>query len=207
MAALKRGGHRPAAPGLPHMPLQRHAPHAAAHERRDDRHAKPAPAYRLPRWQRLALHASGWSLWVTGVLWLAVHYSIGAGAGELPHPAEAWAMRLHGLAAFAGLFVLGALAGSHIPRGWRISATLHNPGSHHRPIRTHAKRWAWQRITGIALCSLAGVLVATGYLLYYFAPDIIRPALGWVHAGVGTVMAAVVWSHRRGRSRQSHDAR
>ncbi len=121
----------------------------------------------------------------TGVLWLAVHYSVGAGAGELPHPVEAWSMRLHGLAAFAALFMLGVLAAIHVPQGWR---------------QTFRYRWAGQRNTGLTLCALAAVLAVTGYMLYYFAPDPIRPALGWVHAVAGVAMAALILVHRRSRN-------
>ena len=131
-----------------------------------------------------ALVGSGAALLLSGGLWLAVHHTVGAGAGELPHPLEAWAMRLHGLSAFAGLFVLGALAAAHVPQGWRWSQ---------RP------RWAGQRTSGLLLCGLAAALVATGYALYYFAPEAIRPGLGWAHAALGVAMALVVLRHRRVR--------
>ena len=96
-------------------------------------------------------------------------------------------MRLHGLAAFAALFVLGALAAAHIPHGWRAS---------------HRLRWAPQRASGIALCALAGALVLTGYLLYYFAPDPVRPALGWLHSGLGLMTAVAVAAHRQRSGRR-----
>lgn len=137
-----------------------------------------APTHRLVRWQRLALFGSGTTLLLTGAVWLVLHYSVGAGGGELPHPLEAWSLRLHGLAAFVSLFVLGVLAGVHIPRGWQLG-------------------WAGQRRSGAWLCALAAVLVATGYQLYYFAPETIRPALGGMHAAVGAAMAALVLRHRR----------
>jgi hypothetical protein len=140
-------------------------------------------AHRLVRWQRLALYLSGTLLLLTGGMWLGVHYSIGAGAGALPHPLEAWSLRLHGLAAFAGLFVLGVLAAAHIPQGWRLS---------------QRRRWAGQRRSGVLLCASGGLLAASGYLLYYFAPDTLRPALGWAHAIVGAAMAWLVAVHRRG---------
>src|SRR5437867_3506565 len=89
--------------------------------------------HRIPRWQRLALYTSGATLLASGLSWLALHYAVGAGAGELPHPLEAWLMRLHGLAAFASLFMLGVIAGSHVPHGWRMSAR---------------HRWARQRSSG-----------------------------------------------------------
>ncbi|RQP26199.1 DUF4405 domain-containing protein [Albitalea terrae] len=129
-------------------------------------------------------------LLATGVAWLWLHYTVGAGAGELPHPLEAWSMKLHGLAAFFGLFLLGALAGAHIPQGWRMS------GRH---------RWAQQRGTGIALAAAGGTLALTGYLLYYFAPESVRPALGWIHAAVGIAMTAAILVHRRTRSRHPRD--
>ncbi len=139
--------------------------------------------HRIVRWQRITLYGVGVLLLLTGALWLGVHYSIGAGAGELPHPLEAWSLRAHGLAAFAALFALGTLAGAHIPQGWRL---------------THRRRWAGQRRSGVLLCTAAGLLALTGYALFYFAPDTVRPALGWAHALVGFAMAALVAMHRRG---------
>lgn len=135
------------------------------------------------RWQRRALHASGAALLLTGILWLLVHYGLGAGAGELPHPLEGWSLRLHGLAAFVSLFVLGALAASHMPQGWRMSRRRH---------------WAGQRRTGLGLCLLAGALVLSAYLLYYFAPESVRPALGGVHSALGIAMALLLAFHRKG---------
>ena len=137
-------------------------------------------AHRLVRWQRLALYSTGALLLATGSAWLLLHYSLGAGG--LPHPLEAWSLRLHGLAAFAGLFVLGVLAAAHIPQGWRLS---------------QRRRWAGQRGSGMLLCVVGAVLALTGYLLYYFASEAVRPALGWAHAFVGVTMGVLIASHRR----------
>jgi hypothetical protein len=145
----------------------------------------PRHANRLIRWQRLTLYVTGTLLMLTGVLWLALHYSVGAGVGELPHPIEAWSMQLHGLAAFAGLFMFGVLSASHVPRGWR---------------HTWQHRWVGQRKTGFTLCALAVVLAVTGYMLYYFAPEPIRPVLGWVHALVGVGMGVLILIHRRNKT-------
>ena len=148
----------------PHDPVHRHS-------------------HRLVRWQRDALYLSGAVLLLTGCLWLAIHYSIGAGAGELPHPLEVWSLRVHGLAAFAGVFVLGVLAAAHIPQGWRLS---------------QRRRWVAQRRSGLWLCASGALLVLSGYALFYFAPEAARPAMGWAHAVIGTVMALLIASHRRG---------
>jgi hypothetical protein len=141
--------------------------------------------------QRLALLLSTTALVLTGVVWLALHYSVGAGAGNLPHPFEAWAMRVHGAAAFVGLFVAGLLAAQHIPRGWHMS----------RPhLRLH-RRLRLQRVSGAAMSVLGTLLIATGYVLYYFTPEAWRPAMGWAHTALGGVLVALLpwhaWSHRR----------
>jgi len=93
-------------------------------------------------------------------------------------------IKLHGLAAFFALFLLGALAATHIPQGWRLSS---------RP------RHAAQRSTGVSLCVLGGLLALSGYLLYYFAPESLRPALGWGHAALGLAMVALGLNHGRRR--------
>lgn len=138
------------------------------------------PTHRLPRWQRATLYAAGAVLVLTGGVWLALHYRVGA--DDLPHPLEAWMLRAHGLAAFAGLFAIGTLAAAHVPYGWRSTR----------------RRRQGQRRTGLGLCILSGLLALTGYALYYFAPETVRPALGWAHAAIGFVMAIVVVWHRRG---------
>ena len=136
----------------------------------------------LPAWQRLALYGTAAVLLLSGAAWLVLHWAFGAGTGELPHIAEAPLMRLHGAAGFAALFMLGVLAAGHIPQGWRLSGHRHGAG---------------QRRTGVALCSLAALLVVTAYTLYYFAPEQLRPVLGWGHSAVGLVMAGVAFVHAR----------
>lgn len=145
----------------------------------------PRHIHRLVSWQRTLLYSAGVVLLLSGVAWLVLHY--GRGEDTLPSPLEPWTMRLHGLAGFAALFLFGALSAAHIPHGWRFS---------------HRARWAPQRSSGIILCTLAGTLVLSGYLLYYFAPDGVRAPLGWLHSGLGVAMAGFVLSHRRMRERK-----
>jgi hypothetical protein len=135
---------------------------------------------RLVAWQRRVLYGAGIVLLLSGAAWLAIHY--GRAADALPSPLEAWLMRLHGLASFAALFVFGAFAAGHIPQGWRF---------------THAREDAGQRWTGVVLCVLAAALVLSAYVLYYFAPDRVRPSLGWLHSGLGAAMAVLLLVHRR----------
>lgn len=143
----------------------------------------PPHAHRLAAWEGFVLYAAGAVLLFSGGVWLLVHYTVGAGAGEMPHPLEAWSLRLHGLAAFIGVFATGVLAAAHVPHGWRLTRRRH--------LDT-------QRNTGLVLCVLAALLVLSGYLLYYFAPESVRPELGWAHAVVGLAMAVLMTAHRRG---------
>lgn len=134
----------------------------------------------LPRWQRRGLYGSVLALLLSGLGWLAVHYTIGAGTGELPHWSEPWWMRLHGAAAMASLLFFGSLLPTHAPRGWRM---------------------ARQRRVGLLLWSVLGLLVGSGYALYYFAPDNLRPGIGWFHAALGTGLGLTIVFHRRGSRR------
>ena len=145
----------------------------------------PRSVHRLAGWQRVTLYAAGSLLLATGALWLVLHY--GRAADALPSPLEPWAMKVHGLAAFAALFMFGALAASHVPQGWRLS---------------HRWRWAHQRGSGLALCTLAALLALTSYLLYYFAPDGVRSAIGWIHSGLGAAALPLLLVHRRARTRK-----
>jgi len=137
----------------------------------------------LPPHQRVLVHASGWVLLISGLAWLGVHYLIGAGAGELPHPLEPWAIRAHALAAWIAAVALGEITASHIPRGWH--ATMRR--------RTHG-----QRRLGLALCVLALALLLSGYALMYLVPESSRAAWGWAHGAAGVAMAAVLIVHGSG---------
>ncbi|MFT3812552.1 MAG: DUF4405 domain-containing protein [Acidovorax sp.] len=145
----------------------------------------------LRRWQYRLLYATLALLAASGVAWLAVHYLWGAGADRLPHPLEPWLMRLHGAAGFAALFMAGVLACVHVPQGWRMVTRI----PHLR------ERWAGQRRTGLALCALGGACVASSYLLYYFAPENLRPVLGWAHAAAGLALAALLPLHEKSAPR------
>ena len=75
-----------------------------------------------------------------------------------------------------------------MPQGWRL---------------TGRQRRAGQRGTGLALCILGALLALTGYLLYYFASESVRPALGWLHSAVGIAAGAGLAFHQRRKSRET----
>ena len=136
-------------------------------------------------WQRQGLKLVATLLVVSGGGWLALHYGLAAGNGELPHPAEPWLLRLHGAAAFAALFAIGLMSVHHIPVAWRQA---------NRP------RHAAQRRSGLLICACAALVVLSGYALYYLVSEALRPALGWAHAGAGALLVgAGSWHGARRR--------
>lgn len=149
-------------------------------------HLPTGPVHHLSPWQRRGLYLTIAVLTLTGLPWLALHYTVGAGAGELPHPLEPWLMRLHGLAAFAGLFMFGVIAGVHIPRGWRMSARL---------------RWAKQRALGLIVSTLGGALALSAYAMFYLLPEDWHAPVGWVHAAIGLLLAIALPLHAKGLRR------
>jgi hypothetical protein len=114
------------------------------HRRLTAHHLSPrlSPRHRWWAWGILGL------LWLSGAAWLYCRYGLVQHGefGDLPHPLQGWVLRLHGLAAFASLWLLGLLWGIHITRAW--------------PTRK-------RRYTGIGMFAAASMLVLSGYLLYY----------------------------------------
>lgn len=131
----------------------------------------------LPRWQKRLLDRTLLALALSGVAWLAVHYLYGGGRADmLPHPAEPWLMRVHGLAGFLALFVLGSISALHVPRGWR------------RGIRVRS---------ALVVLAAWGLTLFSAYLLYYFPSEALHPFIGWGHAGVALALWLAIFAHRR----------
>jgi hypothetical protein len=125
----------------------------------------------------LGLYGVSAGLWLTGGLWVIFHYFVTrkTAFGPSPHPLEPWWLSLHGLFAFATLWMLGLLWGAHIVGGWRSGR---------------------RRITGSVLALVLLELTATGYLLYYPPNDDWLPPLALAHWAVGLLLPAPFLVHR-----------
>jgi hypothetical protein len=140
----------------------------------------------LGAWHRRWLYAALAFAWATGAIWVFAHFALDAGDnGEtLRHPLEAWALKLHGAAAFCFLLALGSMFAQHIPRAWYLKRNI---------------------ASGIASLAVAAFLVATGYALYYFALDDAHGVVSALHWSVGLAAVALLWIHiwlgRRGAGR------
>lgn len=131
---------------------------------------------KLARWQIWLLTLSGASLWLSGGAWLLLHY-YGQQQGEFGpemNPLEPWLMKAHGLVLIPALLGIGAMMVAHIPKGW-----------------THLH----QRIAGVALCAVLGLLIASGYLLYYAGGEELRHWTSIGHWSIGLALPAVFLWH------------
>jgi cytochrome c biogenesis protein CcdA len=138
---------------------------------------------RLASWQKWLLIISGSALLLTGAAWLLLHH-FGQVEGEFGpeiNPLEPWMLRLHGLALIPALLGFGGLFIAHIPKGWR----------------DHRQRWI-----GLGLTSLVGLLIITGYLLYYAGGDDFRGWVSLIHWVMGLAVPLLfIWHYAR-----RHDA-
>jgi predicted permease len=140
---------------------------------------------------RLSHGHRGWVYWsgalllVSGTLWLLFHYFLRVHGqfGEAPHPLESWWLRLHGAAAMLGLVVLGSLLPVHVRRGWHQRRNL---------------------LAGTILGAVGLLLIASGYALYYFGGEELRPWISAFHWMVGlSALPLLVWHISRGREASS----
>ena len=125
---------------------------------------------KLGRVHRLALYATGAILVLTGLAWALLHYLADESTAI---PANALLMKIHGAAAMPALLRLGALL-PHIAWGLRLQRN---------------------RASGIALLSLNGLLIVTGYLLYYAGGDMLRQGASVIHLVLGAVLALLLPIH------------
>jgi hypothetical protein len=91
------------------------------------------------------------------------------------HPLEAWWLRLHAAFAFGALWLVGFLSARHIVNGW-VSRR--------------------RRLSGLSMLGGAGILILTGYLLYYLSSDGARGIASIAHWGVGLFAPALFIWHR-----------
>ena len=137
----------------------------------------------LARWLRWTLYLTTTLLFATGGVWLVVHYGFTRkSVDDLPHPAEPWILRAHGLAMMVGLFVYGSLLRGHMLEAWSLRRN---------------------RITGALVATVLALLTLTGYMLYYVGGETTRPMISVAHWVIGLVIGGLlplhIWQGRRSR--------
>ena len=130
-------------------------------------------------------------VFLTGLVWTWLHY-VKPGAGDFgSNPAEAWMLKFHGGFAMLTLLMLGTLLPLHVKFAW------------------NAQR---NRPNGITLLTVFGVLILTGYGLYYIGGESLRSWTSLIHTVVGLAFPAFLIVHiwrgratrRKGRQPMTH---
>ena len=134
-----------------------------------------AAGARLPRVLRATLYGVGALLWVSGAVWLVLHYVYPQSTpfGPLPNPWEAPLMRAHGIIAVCGVFLIGWMMAAHVTARW---ASERN------------------RRSGLTLAGAALLLIMSGYALYYTTGSP-HDAAAFAHETIGVLSAVVALAH------------
>jgi hypothetical protein len=131
------------------------------------------------------VHAGFGAAFLSGLSWIAAQLWLADGGpfGESPSPLARWSMQVHGAAAMLVLIVLGTLLPGHVQRAWRTGRS---------------------RSTGVLMLGLNGLLIASGYALYYAGAEAVRAIVSPLHwiAGLG-LPALLVWHAWEGGSRRA----
>lgn len=131
---------------------------------------------RLSFQHQVWIYFSAGLLFVSGALWLVFHYfiKIEGEFGPAVHPLEPWWLKIHGAAVMLFLVVLGTLLLSHMDKAWRLRRNLN---------------------TGIAFLVMNAVLIISGYMLYYFGGEELRPIISLVHWILGLAAPVLIGLH------------
>lgn len=123
----------------------------------------------------MAVFATAALLWLSGVLWLVLHYAFPQTGpfGPLPNPWEAAVLRVHGVLAVGGVFLLGWITAAHVTERWRSAS---------------------KRLSGLTLAAAAALLVVSGYALYYSTASLHETA-ALVHEGLGVLALLAALGH------------
>ncbi len=141
---------------------------------------------RLSRRISAALLATLAALWLTGAIWLLLHY-LWAQPDEFGiarHPLEAPTMLVHGVIAMLALFLLGWFAGRHAgaaSSGRRVAS-------------------------GVLLTVLMAMLVAAGCAQLFLTGAAWQSAAALTHESLGVALLLLVLAHAR-RARAAYRAR
>jgi hypothetical protein len=124
---------------------------------------------------RAAVYSAAALLWLSGVLWLVLHYAFAQTGpfGPLPNPWEPSVMRVHGVLAVGAVFLLGWITASHLAERWPSGRN---------------------RLSGLTLAASAAVLIISGYALYYTTGSPHEVA-SLVHEGLGVLALLAALAH------------
>jgi hypothetical protein len=127
----------------------------------------------LKRFHRYFLYTVLALLFLSGVAWAYWNY-FAPSPGDFETSSKAWAMKIHGAAAMVILVLIGTILDAHVRFAWRAGRN---------------------RANGSVFLSAFGVLVITGYGLYYAGGERLRAWVSWIHLAVGLVLPILLLIH------------
>ena len=128
---------------------------------------------RLEPFHRRLLYGAFGVLWSSGALWLIIEWFKGSELGAIRTPLQTLSMKIHGASMLAYLGMLGSLM-THVRRGMALKAN---------------------RISGFSIIALNGVLLLTGWFLYYASDDALRAWSSTIHWTIGLGTLVLLCSH------------
>jgi hypothetical protein len=132
---------------------------------------------RLTKRIKTWINGIGLGVWISGAVWLLVHYWLNPqdAASLSVSPAEPWSLKVHGAFAFLAVWTGGLMWGLHIVKAWRR--------------RQH--RWSGGTLIGALL-----LLIVSGYFLYYVGDERSRQILSLTHWILGLFLPLAYLVHR-----------
>ncbi|MFZ6873159.1 DUF4405 domain-containing protein [Undibacterium sp. Di27W] len=132
--------------------------------------------FKLEAWHKYALYGLVAALFVSGLAWLLARYFLRVTGeyGESIHPLEHWAMQAHGALIIPLSFLMGGLLFQHMRRAYRAQRNRNS---------------GWSMLLTLVWLAL------TGYALYYFASETLRPYWSVAHWGLGLALPFVLCLH------------
>ncbi len=130
----------------------------------------------LTPWQKRMLYFSTALLWLSGALWLYYKYfgQMQGDYGLQAHPAQPLLLEIHGAAAMAFLMIFGILLNQHVPEGWKQGQ---------------------KRPSGVSLITFCGILILTGWGLYYLGNEHLRHWTSVFHSVFGLLLPGLIFLH------------
>jgi uncharacterized membrane protein len=135
-------------------------------------------APKMPPTLRVAVKTAAALLWLSGCIWLVLHFFF-AEQGEFgvgPNRWEATTLRVHGVVAILAVFLFGWMVSRHVVDAWRQPKN---------------------KMSGVAFVCIVGALCLSGYALYYLASESAHASFAVVHEVIGALAIGIAFIHWR----------
>lgn len=136
------------------------------------RHPRPE-SIRLKPFHRYLFYSVVILLFLSGTIWTFANYIVPL-SEEIRPMVKSRLMKVHGAAAMAALVLIGTILTAHVRFAWRADRN---------------------RMNGIISLTTLGILIITGYALYYSGDERFRAWNSWIHLGFGLALPAILLIH------------